>query len=104
LLAITDFFTGFFQFSKKIQNLFSPELDLRLSKLNLISSNDRGDYKRLLFWSYEIKFENFGITPSKRPKRHEAKGARGRRGKRPKRLEVKEAEAEAARARARDRR
>ena len=47
-----------------MQNLFSPELDLRLPKLNLISSNERGDYKRLLFWSYEIKFEIFGITPT----------------------------------------
>jgi hypothetical protein len=31
----------------------------------LISSNERGGYKRLLFWSYELKFEIFGITPNK---------------------------------------
>ncbi len=46
MLAITDFLTVFSHFSKKIHNLFSPELDLRLPKLNLISSNERGGLQK----------------------------------------------------------
>ncbi len=61
------FFTGFWRFFKKIQSQFSPapERDLRLlkSKLNLISSNERGGYKRLLFWFYEKWVQIFGTTP-----------------------------------------
>jgi hypothetical protein len=32
--------------------------------LKLISSHERGGYKRLLFWSYGFGFEIFGTTPS----------------------------------------
>jgi hypothetical protein len=32
--------------------------------LKLISSNDSGGYKRLLFWSYGFWFENFGTPPT----------------------------------------
>jgi len=43
------FFTGFLRFFTKNQIQFSPERVLRSPQLKLISSNDSGDYKRLLF-------------------------------------------------------
>ena len=57
------FFTGFLRFFTKNQIQFSPERVLRSSQLKLISSNDSGDYKRLLFWSYGFGFEIFGTPP-----------------------------------------
>jgi hypothetical protein len=58
------FFTGFLRFFTKNQIQFSPERVLRSPQLKLISSNDSGDYKRLLFWSYGFGFEIFGTPPT----------------------------------------
>ena len=58
------FFTGFLRFSKKIQIQFSPERVLRQPQLKLISSNETGGYKRLLFWSYGFWFEILGTPPT----------------------------------------
>jgi hypothetical protein len=60
------FFTGFLRFLAKFENQFSQERVLRSPNLKLISSNDSGGYKRLLFWSYGFWFENFGTPPNYR--------------------------------------
>jgi hypothetical protein len=48
------FFIGFWLFSKKNQTLFSQERELRLPKLKLISSNERGVTKGFYFHHHHM--------------------------------------------------